>query len=97
MDQLGDFSGIVPIIFMFVVFYFLIIRPQQKKTKRHREMISNVRRGDTVITAGGVIGKVSKVVDDNELMIEVAENVKIRIIRSMISEVRVKGEPVADK
>lgn len=87
----------MPIIFIFVVMYFLVIRPQQKKAKTHREMIGNVRRGDTVVTSGGLIGKISKVNDDNEVTVEIAEGVKVRIVRGMISEVRVKGEPVADK
>lgn len=87
----------MPIIFIFVVMYFLVIRPQQKKAKTHREMIGNVRRGDTVVTGGGLIGKISKVNDDNEVTIEVADGIKVRIVRSMISDVRVKGEPVAEK
>lgn len=87
----------MPIIFIFVVMYFLVIRPQQKKAKTHREMIANVRRGDTVVTSGGLIAKISKVNDDTELTVEIAEGVKVRIVRSMISEVRVKGEPVAEK
>ncbi|MBL1420300.1 MAG: preprotein translocase subunit YajC [Alphaproteobacteria bacterium] len=87
----------MPIIFIFVVMYFLVIRPQQKKAKKHREMIGNVRRGDTVVTSGGLIGKIAKVNDDAELTVEIAEGVKVRIVRGMISEVRVKGEPVAEK
>ena len=87
----------MPIIFIFVVMYFLVIRPQQKKAKTHREMIGNVRRGDTIVTSGGLIGKISKVNDDSELTVEIAEGVKVRIVRGMISEVRVKGGPVADK
>ncbi|MCJ8322513.1 MAG: preprotein translocase subunit YajC [Rhizobiales bacterium] len=87
----------MPIIFIFVVMYFLVIRPQQKKAKTHRAMISNIRRGDTVVTGGGLIGKISKVNDDNEVTVELAEGIKVRIVRAMISEVRVKGEPVADK
>ncbi len=77
--------------------YFLVIRPQQKKAKAHREMVANMRRGDTVVTGGGLIGKISKVNDDNEVTVELAEGVKVRIVRSMIAEVRVKGEPVAEK
>lgn len=94
MDQLVQF---MPIIFIFVVMYFLVIRPQQKKAKAHREMVANMRRGDTVVTGGGLIGKISKVNDDNEVTVELAEGVKVRIVRSMIAEVRVKGEPVAEK
>lgn len=87
----------MPIIFIFVVMYFLVIRPQQKKAKQHREMIAAVRRGDTIVTSGGLIGKISKVNDEQEVTVELAEGVKVRIVRSMIAEVRVKGEPVADK
>lgn len=86
----------MPIIFIFVVMYFLVIRPQQKKAKLHRAMIAAVRRGDTVVTGGGLIGKVSKVNDEREVTLDLGEGLKVRIVRSMISEVRVKGEPVAD-
>lgn len=94
MDQLIQF---MPIIFIFVVMYFLVIRPQQKKAKQHREMIANIRRGDTVVTGGGLVGKVSKVNDDNEVTVELAEGVKVKVVRAMVAEVRVKGEPVAEK
>jgi preprotein translocase subunit YajC len=77
--------------------YFLILRPQQKRVKQHQELVKNVRRGDTVITSGGLIGKVTKVVDDDTLEIEVADGVKIRQLRQMISDVRAKGEPVKDE
>ncbi|MGL1920329.1 MAG: preprotein translocase subunit YajC [Hyphomicrobiales bacterium] len=86
----------VPIIFIFVVMYFLVIRPQQKKVKQHRAMVDGIRRGDTVVTGGGLIGKVSKVNDEREVTIDLGEGIKVRIVRSMISEVRVKGEPVAN-
>ena len=85
---------LMPFVLIFVIMYFLIIRPQQNRAKQHREMIANVRRGDTVVMSGGLIGKVSKVVDDNELEIEIADNVKVRAARGMISDVRAKGEPV---
>lgn len=91
----GDmFIQLMPFVLIFVIMYFLIIRPQQKRAKDHRQMISNVRRGDTVVMSGGLIGKVSKVVDDNEIEIEIADNVKVRASRGMISDVRAKGEPV---
>jgi preprotein translocase subunit YajC len=76
------------------VFYFLLIRPQQRKMKAHQDMLKKVGKGDTVITSGGLIGKVVKVVDDNELQVEVGENVKVRILRTGIADVRAKGEPV---
>lgn len=83
-----------PLILIFVIMYFLILRPQQKRVKEHREMIKNVRRGDTIVTGGGIIAKVVKVVDDGEVQVEIADNVRVRLTRSMISEVRTKGEPV---
>jgi preprotein translocase subunit YajC len=91
----GDlFIQIVPFVLIFVIMWFLIIRPQQKRVKSHQEMIKNVRRGDTVVTSGGIVGKVTKVVDDGEIEVEIADNVRVRIVRSMISEVRSKTEPV---
>lgn len=91
----GDFIGmILPLVAIMGVFYFLLIRPQQRKMKEHQEMLKRVSKGDTVITNGGLIGKVIKVVDDNELQVEIGENVKVRVLRSGISDVRAKGEPV---
>ena len=91
----GDFIGMVlPLVLIMGVFYFLLIRPQQRKMKEHQEMLKKVGKGDTVITTGGLIGKVVKVVDDTELQVEVGENVKVRIMRSGIADVRAKGEPV---
>lgn len=89
------FVQFVPIVLMFVIFYFLLLRPQQQKVKAHREMVSNVRRGDTVVTAGGIIGKVTKVKDDTEVEIEIADNVRVRVIKSTITDVRAKGEASA--
>ena len=86
----------LPFILIFVIMYFLIIRPQRTRMKQHQEMVTNLRRGDTVVMSGGLIGKVSKVVDDGEIQIEVAEGVRIRAVRSMVSEVRSKGEPVKE-
>ncbi len=92
---MGDFLGmILPLVMIMAVFWFLLIRPQQRKMKEHQDMISKVARGDTVVTSGGLIGKVSKVVDDKELLIEIGENVKVRLLRQGISDVRAKGEPV---
>ncbi len=88
------FIQIVPFALIFVIMWFLIIRPQQKRAKTHQEMIKNVRRGDTVVTSGGIVGKVTKVVDDAEIEVEIADNVKVRIVRAMISDVRSKAEPV---
>lgn len=91
----GDFLGmILPLVLIMGVFYFLLIRPQQRKAKEHQEMLKKVAKGDTVITSGGFIGKVVKVVDDNELQVEIGENVKVRLLRSGIADLRIKGEPV---
>ncbi|PWR24093.1 preprotein translocase subunit YajC [Zavarzinia compransoris] len=85
----------LPLVLILVVFYFLMIRPQQKRAKEHRALLSAVRRGDTVVTMSGLIGKVAKV-QDNEILLEIAEGVRVRILKSTISEVRTKGQPVAD-
>jgi preprotein translocase subunit YajC len=82
-----------PLILIFAIMYFLLIRPQQKKMKEHQNMVSALRRGDQVVTQGGIIGKVAKVKDDNELEIEIAEGVKIRVVRSTIAQVLSKTEP----
>jgi preprotein translocase subunit YajC len=73
--------------------YFLILRPQQKRAKAHADMIKAVRRGDTVVTSGGFIGRVTKVIDDHEIEIELAPETRVRLLRAMIAEVRTKGEP----
>ncbi|WP_293798727.1 preprotein translocase subunit YajC [uncultured Bosea sp.] len=85
---------LVPFLLIFVIMWFLIIRPQQRRAKSHQELIKNVRRGDTVVTSGGLIAKVSKVVDDAELEVEIADGVRVRIVRGMIQDVRSKSEPV---
>ena len=82
---------LVPTILIIGIMYFLMIRPQQKRMKEHREMIGAIRRGDTVVTSGGILGKVTKV-EDNELQVEIADGVKIKILRQTVSEVRGKGE-----
>jgi preprotein translocase subunit YajC len=92
---MNDLMGMMlPLVAIMAVFYFLMIRPQQRKLKEHQEMLKKVSRGDTVITTGGLIGKITKVVDDNELQVEVGDNVKVRVLRSGVAEVRAKGEPV---
>ncbi|MEW6438154.1 MAG: preprotein translocase subunit YajC [Pseudomonadota bacterium] len=90
------FSFIAPFALIVIIMYFLVIRPQQKTARVHADMIKNVRRGDTVVMNGGLIGKIARVVDDNELELEVAPNIKVRVARAMISDVRSKGEPVKD-
>ena len=93
-DANSMLMSLLPFALIFVIMYFLILRPQQKKVKDHAELVKNIRRGDTVVTSGGLVGKVTKVVDDKEVEVEIAEGVKVRVVRSAISEVRVKGEPV---
>ena len=87
---------LVPILLMFVIFYFLLFRPQQQRAKQHREMVSNIRRGDTVVTSGGIIGKVTKVRDDNEIEVEIADQTRVRVVKATVAEVRAKGEPVKE-
>jgi preprotein translocase subunit YajC len=88
--------SLLPFVLIFVIMYFLILRPQQRRVKQHQEMVKNVRRGDTVITSGGIVGKVTKVLDDEQVEVEIADGVRIRQMRSMVSDVRAKGEPVKD-
>jgi preprotein translocase subunit YajC len=88
---------LLPFALIFVIMYFLILRPQQKKAKTHQDMVKNVRRGDTVVTNGGLIGKVTKVIDEDQIEIEIADDVRIRQIRQMVTDVRAKGEPVKDE
>jgi preprotein translocase subunit YajC len=83
---------LLPFIMILGIMYFLIIRPQQKKLKDHRDMISAIKRGDTVVTAGGIVGKVTKVIGDAELLVELAEGVRVRVVRGTISEVRTRGD-----
>ena len=91
------FGQLVPLILIFGIMYFLLIRPQQKKAKQHQAMVQAIRRGDQVVTQGGLIGKVSKVKDDNELEVEVSEGVKVRVVQSTISQVLNKTEPAKEK
>ena len=83
-----------PLILIFVVFYFLLIRPQQAKIKAQREMLSGVKRGDRVVTGGGIIGLVTKVIGDDELQVELAEGVRVRIIKQTITDIITRGESV---
>ena len=89
--------SLLPFILIFVIMYFLILRPQQKRSKQHQEMVKNVRRGDTVVTSGGLVGKVTKVIDDDQIEVELAEDVRVRQMRSMVADVRAKGEPVKEE
>lgn len=85
--------SLLPFALIFIIMYFLIIRPQQKKAKEHNELVKNIRRGDTVITSSGLVGKITKVVDDDQIEFEIADGVRVRQMRQMISIVRAKGEP----
>ena len=100
--QASPFGGdnmliqLLPFVLIFVIMYFLILRPQQKRAKEHTELVKNLRRGDTVITSGGLMGKVTKVIDEEQIEVEIADGVRVRQVRSMVSGVRAKGEPVKD-
>lgn len=87
------FAQFIPLILIFAIMYFLLIRPQQKKAKEHAAMVEALRRGDQVVTQGGLIGKVSKVKEDNEIEVEIADGVKVRVIRGTIVQVLNKTEP----
>jgi len=83
---------VAPIIMVLPIWYYFVIRPQQQRADGHKQMIANVRRGDTIVTTGGIIGKVIRVVDDNEVQVEIADGVRVRLLRQMISDVRTKGD-----
>jgi preprotein translocase subunit YajC len=89
----GSIEGLLPLVLIFGVFYFLLIRPQQKRAKQHRDMLSSLRRGDRVITGGGIYGTVTKVVSDSEVVVQIAEAVKVRVARETITSVLAKTEP----
>jgi preprotein translocase subunit YajC len=94
--NLESLNGILPFALIFVAFYFLLIRPQQKRAQDLKRMVESVRRGDTIVTAGGMLGKVTKVFEDGTAQVEIAENVRVRVVRSTIAEVRTKGDPVRE-
>jgi preprotein translocase subunit YajC len=89
----GLFQFLLPIVLIFIVFYFLLIRPQQKKAKEHRDMVEAVKRGDQVVTAGGIIGKVTKVGEEGRVTVEIAPTVKVEILRATITDVLSKPVP----
>jgi preprotein translocase subunit YajC len=88
--------SIAPLIFIFAIMYFLMIRPQQQRMKQHREMVENVKRGDTVVTGGGIVGKIAKATqkDDPEITVEIADGIQVRVVKSTLSEVRARTQPV---
>jgi preprotein translocase subunit YajC len=91
-DLMGTLLFLLP---MLAIFYFLLVRPQQQRMKKHQEMVASIKRGDTVVTNGGIVGKVIKV-NEGELEVEIAENTRVRVVKGMIADVRVKGEPVKE-
>ena len=95
-DATSMITSLLPFALIFVIMYFLILRPQQKRVKDHAELVKNLRRGDTIVTRGGLVGKVTKVVDDDQVEMEIADGIRIRQMRQMISAVRSKGEPAKD-
>ena len=92
MEAIAQF---VPLILIFAIMYFLLIRPQQRKLKDHKKMVESLRRGDMIVTQGGLIGKVTKVKEDNELEVELSEGVKVRVVQSTVAQVLSKTEPAA--
>ncbi|OHC73858.1 MAG: preprotein translocase subunit YajC [Rhodospirillales bacterium RIFCSPLOWO2_12_FULL_58_28] len=92
----SGFESMIPLLLIFVVFYFLLIRPQQKKQKDHKAQLDAIRRGDRVVTGGGIIGVVRKVIDDGELQVEIADGVRVRVRREMVSSILAKTEPVKE-
>ena len=95
-DLLGLGSPLPMMVIIVLIMYFLVLRPQQKRAKEHQELVKNLRRGDTVVTSGGLVGKVTKVVDDEQVEVEIAEGVRVRQVRAMVTGVRAKGEPRDD-
>ena len=94
---LGGLGPLLPLILIFVVFYFLLIRPQQKNQKTHREMLGSLRRGDRIVTSGGLIGKITKVPGDSQLIVEIADGIKVRIMRAMVADLLSKPQPVRSR
>jgi preprotein translocase subunit YajC len=92
----SDLISMLPLLAMVVIFYFLLFRPQQQRAKQHNEMIVNLRRGDQIVTSGGIIGKVTKVRDDAEIEVEIAENTRVRVLKGTVAEVRARGEPAKE-
>jgi preprotein translocase subunit YajC len=92
-DAAGFITSLVPLILIFVIFYFLLIRPQQKRAKEHKQMVESLKRGDQVVTGGGILGKVTRVKEGDEIEVEIAENTRVRVYRSTIQAVLSRSEP----
>jgi preprotein translocase subunit YajC len=88
-----DLMTFAPLVAIFVVFYFMLIRPQQKKAKQHKEMLGQMKRGDRIVTGGGIIGTIAKVVNDSEVQVEIAEGVRVRVLRTTVTDILAKTEP----
>jgi len=88
-----DIMSLAPLVLIFVVFYFLLIRPQQQKMKQHRALLASIRRNDRVLTGGGIIGTVTKVVSDSEIVVEIAEGVRVKVARGTVADVLSRSEP----
>ena len=97
-DGGGSFlASMLPLVLIFVIFYFLLIRPQQKRSRQHKEMLGQLRRGDQVVTAGGILAKVTKVMEGDEVEVELAKGVKVKMVKSTITMVLSRTEPVRDE
>jgi preprotein translocase subunit YajC len=96
LDPSGILVQLAPILLLVVIFWLLIFRPQQKRVREQKAMHNAIRRGDTVVTTGGIVGKVTKAVDGEDLEVEIATGVKVKLVRGMITDVRSKAEPVND-
>jgi preprotein translocase subunit YajC len=94
-DPMSLISSFLPLILIFAIMYFLLIRPQQRKVKEHQKMVTELRRGDQIVTQGGIVGKVTKVIDEREIEVEIAQNVKVRVVKSTVAQVLSKTEPAA--
>jgi preprotein translocase subunit YajC len=96
MDVNGILVNVVPILAMLAIFWFLLLRPQQKRAREQQAMLNAIRRGDTVVTTGGIVGKVTKAPDNEDLEVEIAQGVKVKMTRASVTDVRSKSEPVND-
>lgn len=96
-DPAGGIGFMVTMVIIFIIFYFFLIRPQNKKMRQHQDMLASIRRGDKVVTGGGIIGTITKVESDTEITVEIAPNVKVRVQRALVSAVLSKSEPVRDE
>jgi preprotein translocase subunit YajC len=91
-----DFMSLLPLVLIFVVFYFFLIRPQQKKSQQQKSLLASLRRGDRILTNGGLIGIITKVINDQELQVEIAEGVRVRVARALVADLLSKTEPAAE-